>query len=262
MLSIIVTHYRTPVLLKVCLKSIQDNIGQIEHEVIVVDSQAQEQTKDLIEEKFPQVKLIPFSKNVGYAKLVNKGIKAAQGDYFFIINHDIIVLKDAIPTMLEYMEENPQTGIIGPQLLTFGNQPQASCFKFPTISAILARRTFLGKTGWGRKKIAQFSMQTENLSLVKSVNWVQGSAMLVRKQAAHKVGPLDERFFMYFEDTDWCRRFWQNGYQVIYLPKARVSHYYGRASKKYGAILDVLFNKYTRSHLISFIKYLWKWRGK
>ena len=260
MISFIVTHYQTPVLLRLCLKSIQENIGQLDYEIIVADSQSEKKTKDLIEEEFSQVKLIPFSKNVGYAKLVNEGIKIARGNYLFIINHDIIILKDAISKILDYMKENPQVGIIGPQLLTFSNQSQISCFRFPTISAIIARRTFLEKSNWGKRKIEEFSMQTENLSLAKSVDWVQGSAMFVRKEAADKVGLWDERFFMYFEDTDWCRRFWQKGYQVIYLPTARVSHYYGRASKKYGVFLDVLFNKYTRLHLISFIKYLWKWR--
>jgi len=83
---------------------------------------------------------------------------------------------------------------------------------------------------------------------------------MVRRKAIDKVGLWDERFFMYFEDTDWCRRFWQNGYQVIYLPLAQVSHYYGRASKKWGGFLDIFLNKYTRLHLFSFIKYLWKWK--
>jgi len=262
MLSIIITHYQTPVLLKLCLRSIQENIGQLDHEIIVVDSQSKKETKNLLEEEFPQVKLIPFPKNVGYAKLVNEGIKIARGDYFFIINHDIIILKDAIPKMLDYMEENPQVGIIGPQLLTFSNQSQISCFRFPTISAIIARRTFLGKLNWGKKKIEQFSMQKEDLSSPKPVDWVQGSAMFVRQEAVKQVGLWDERFFLYFEDTDWCRRFWQNNYQVIYLPTVRVSHYYGRASKKDGVLLDILFNKYTRMHIISFIKYLWKWKGK
>ncbi|MFH1966366.1 MAG: glycosyltransferase family 2 protein [Patescibacteria group bacterium] len=261
-LSIIITHYQTPVLLKLCLKSIQENIGQLDHEIIVADSQSKKETNDLLKEEFPQVKLISFLKNVGYAKLVNEGIKIAQGDYLFIINHDIIILKDAIPKMLDYMEKNSQVGIIGPQLLTFSNQSQISCFRFPTISTIIARRTFLGKLNWGKKKIEQFSMQEEDFSLPKPVDWVQGSAMFVRKEAVEQVGLWDERFFLYLEDTDWCRRFWQNGYQVIYLPTARVSHYYGQASKRNGAFLDILFNKYTRLHIISFIKYLWKWRGK
>ena len=260
MISIIVTHYKRSALLRLCLESIKNTINDIEYEIIVIDSEAEKVTQDFIEEKFPDVKYFPFLKNVGYAKLVNKGIEIAQGEYLFIINHDIILLKNSISNMLNFMKENHRVGIIGPQLLTFSNEIQKSCFHFPTIGAILARRTFLKRTGWSKKKLNHFLMNNESLSSETEVDWVQGSAMFVRKEAINRVGLCDERFFMYLEDTDWCRRFWQNDYQVIYLPSAQIFHYYGRASKKLGAFLDILFNKYTRLHLMSFIKYLWKWR--
>jgi hypothetical protein len=260
MLSIIITHHRTPVLLKLCLESIKKNIGDIEHEIIMVDSQSEPANQDLLEEKFPQVKFIPFSKNVGYAKLVNKGIQSSKGEYILILNADILILKDSISRMIEYMQNNFQVGIVAPRLLTFSNQPQNSCFRFPSIGAILARRTFFGKLNWGKKKIKQFLMIGEDFSSSKKVDWVQGSAMLIRKKAIDKVGLMDERFFMYLEDTDWCRRFWQNGYQIVYLPTVQMSHYYYRASKKWDGFFDALFNKYTRIHLISAIKYFLKWR--
>ncbi len=260
MISFVITHCQTPVLLKLCLKSIKDNVGDLNYEIIVSDSQAGKSIRELIEEKFPQVKYLPFPKNVGYAKLVNKGIKFSKGEYILILNADILILKDTVKQMVEYMEENPEVGIIGPRLLTFSNQPQVSCFRFPTISAIVARRTFLKRLSWGKKKIRYFLMKDEDFSSAKPVDWVQGSAMLVRRKAIDKVGLMDERFFMYLEDTDWCRRFWRNGYQVVYLPIAQMSHYYYRVSKKWGGFLDILFNKYTRIHLISAFKYFWKWR--
>jgi len=261
MLSIIITHHRTPVLLKLCLKSIKENIGQLEHEIIVVDSQAEPETQDLIKEKFPSVRFISFSKNVGYAKIVNKGIESSQGEYLLILNADIIVLKESIKRLVEFIQSHPQAGLVGPQLLTFSNLIQDSCFCFPNIGAIIARRTFLGKLNWGKKKISRFLMKEEDLSFLKIVDWLQGSAMLVRKEAIKKVGLLDERFFMYLEDADWCRRFWQNGYEVVYLPTAQMAHYYYRTSKKWGGFLDIFLNKYTRLHLISAVKYFWKWRG-
>ncbi|MEA2113639.1 MAG: glycosyltransferase family 2 protein, partial [Patescibacteria group bacterium] len=261
MLSIIITHYKTPALLKLCLNSIQKNIGDFKYEIIVVDSQSEDDTRELIEEKFPEVKIIYFIKNVGYAKIVNAGIKAAKGNYILILNADILMLKKAVSRMAEFMESHFRVGVIGPQLLTFSNEPQNSCFSFPNFGALLARRTFLGKLKWGKKKLNRFLMKNENLSVPKNVDWVQGSAMFVRQNAIKKVGLLDERFFMYFEDMDWCRRFWQNGYSVVYLPTAQMSHYYYRVSKKWGGILDIFFNKYTRLHLISAFKYFRKWRG-
>ncbi len=261
MLSIIITHHHTPVLLKLCLKSIKENIGQLKHEIIIVDNQAKSTNQDLIKEKFPLVRFISFSKNVGYAKIVNRGIESSQGEYLLILNADIIILKESINRLLEFIKSHPQVGIVGPQLLTFSNFIQSSCFRFPNIGAILARRTFLGKLNWGKKKINQFLIKEEDFSSIKAVDWVQGSAMMVRKEAVEKVGLMDERFFMYLEDADWCRRFQQNGYQVFYLPLAQMSHYYYRASKKWGGFLDILLNKYTRLHLISATKYFWKWRN-
>ncbi len=261
MLSIIITHHQTPALLKLCIKSIRDNIGALEYEMIIVDSQSEANTRSLIEEKFSEVKLIYFLKNVGYAKIVNAGIKIARGDYVLILNADILVLKKSVPKMLKFIKDHPKIGIVGPQLLTFGNQPQSSCFRFPSLGAILARRTFFGRSKWGKEKLNQFLMKNENLSIPRNIDWVQGSAMLVRQTAIKKVGLLDERFFMYFEDIDWCRRFWQNGYKVVYWPTVQMSHYYYRVSKKWGGVLDILLNKYTRLHLISAFKYFWKWRG-
>jgi len=261
MLSIVITHHRTPILLKLCLKAIKENIGDLDYEIIITDSESETETRDLIKEKFPRTKFVYFSKNVGYAKVANAGIKKSQGEYVLILNADILIIKDAISKMLEFLENSPRVGIIGPQLLTFSNQFQNSCFRFPTISAILSRRTFLGKLNWGKKRINHFLMQNEDFSSTRNVDWLQGSAMLVRKQAIDKVGLMDERFFMYLEDADWCRRFWQNGYEVSYLPAAQMSHYYYRVSKKWNSFLDVFLNKYTRIHLISALKYFWKWRN-
>lgn len=262
MLSIIITHHKTPILLKLCLKSILENIEDFEYEIIIVDNQTESIVKDLIEEKIfekDKIKLISFPKNIGYAKLVNEGFKMIKGDNVLILNADIIILKDSIREMTNFMKDNSQVGIIGPQLLTFSNQVQNSYFKFPTLGAILARRTFLGRLKWGKKKLNEFLMKDDN-SFSRKVDWVQGSVMFVRKEAIDKVGLMDERFFMYLEDTDWCHRFWQNNYEVIYLPSAKMSHYYYRASKRWNSFLDVLFNKYARIHLISALKYFWKWR--
>lgn len=259
MLSIIITHHQTPVLLKICLKSLLENLVSFEHEIIVADSQAEIETQDLIKEKFPSVQFVSFEKNVGYAKIVNSGLKKAQGDYFLIINADIIVTPGAIEGLLSFLKDNPQAGLVAPRLLTFSNLIQSSCFRFPNLGAILARRTFLSRSKWGRQKIDDFLMKQEDFSFPRPVDWVQGSAMLVRGSALKEVGLLDERFFMYLEDTDWCRRFWQKGYQVVYLPTSQMYHYYYRISKKWGAFLDVLLNKYTRLHLMSAFKYFWKW---
>jgi|TARA_Y100000031_G_scaffold156411_1_gene210852 hypothetical protein len=259
MLSIIITHYQAPVLLKLCLDSIKENIGDLEYEMIVVDSQSEPAHQDIVEERFPQAQFIPFSKNVGCAKIVNAGIKAAKGDYVLILNYDIIISGDSIQRMLEFIKSDPEIGIVGPQLLGFDNSVQNSCFKFPSFITIFVRRTFLGRLKWGKKKLDQFLIKINDFLSPKLVDWLQGSAMLVSKKAIDKVGLWDERFFMYLEDTDWCRRFWQNDYQVVYLSSVQMYHYYSRTSKRLGGFLDI-FNKYAWIHFFSAFKYFWKWR--
>jgi len=260
-LSIIITHHKTPELLDLCIKSIKENIGNLDHEIIVVDSESKEETKEFIKEKYSEVKIIPFEKNLGYSKIVNIGIKESEGDYILILNADIVVLDNTISEMLKYLKKNPKVGILGPQLVDFANNVQDSCFSNPTISAILSRRTFLGKTKWGKAALGKFTIENRDKKSAREVDWIQGSAMMIRKKAIEKVGLWDEKFFMYFEDADWCRRFWQNGYKVVYLPNAKMYHYYHRSSRKFG-ILDIIFNKYTKIHIISALKYFFKYRNK
>ncbi|MFW6135066.1 MAG: glycosyltransferase family 2 protein [Elusimicrobiota bacterium] len=259
-LSIIVTHHHTPELLDLCLKSIQGTLKNIKHRIIVVDSESDHKVQELIPEKYPDTQLISFKKNIGYAKIVNAGLKKAKGDFILILNADIIVLEGAIQKMLEYIKRRPEVGIVAPQLIDFTNNIQNSCFSNPTLKAIIARRTFFRKTKWGTKAMNNFIVPGSQVRKPTKVDWVQGSALMANKQAIEKVGLLDEHFFMYFEDADWCRRFWQKGYEVIYLPAAKMVHYYHRNSKKWGGFIDIFLNKYTRIHIISALKYFWKYQ--
>ena len=239
-----------------CIESVKQTVKNIEYEIIIVDSEAEKKIE------LDDVQVISFKKNLGYSKIVNAGLKKATGKYILIINDDIILLKNAVSQMLKFIKENPDVGAIGPQLLDFTNNIQISCFSKPSLKAVIVRRTFLGKTKWGKKILNKFTIKDWDRKTKREVDWVQGSAIMVRKKALEKVGLLDERFFMYFEDADWCRRFWQKGYKVVYLPSAKMAHYYHRASKKFGAVLDVFLNKYARTHIISALKYFWKYHAK
>jgi len=218
-LSIIITHHRTPELLDLCIKSVKENTKNINHEIIVVDSEQKEKTESFIKNKHPEIKFISFKKNLGYSKLVNAGIKEATRldsarqarDYILIINADIIALDGSILKMLEYLEEHQKSGMVGPQLLDFSNKIQISCFANPTFAALLSRRTFFKKTKWGKRALDEFTINDWDRNSEREVDWIQGSAMMVREKIIDKVGLWDERFFMYFEDADWCRRSWQNG---------------------------------------------------
>jgi len=264
-LSIIITHYKSFALLKLCLRSIKKHCDGLFYEIILTDSESSAYNRLFVEKNYPEIKLVDFKENVGYSKLVNAGIKQAKGNFILIINSDIIIGKDSVRKLLQFMENHPQVGLVGPRLLNFNGKPQNSCFKFYTPFTILYRRTFLGKLPWAKKTINNFLMKDElaglnsnnNISHIE-VDWLMGSALMTNRPALMEVGPLDENFFMYFEDVDLAKRFWEKGYKVAYFPGASVYHYHQKISARKGSLLDVVINKYSRIHIKSALRYFWK----
>jgi len=262
MISIIINHYRTPDLLKLCIRSIKENLAHIPHEIIVRDGEALEETRDLMRENFPDTDYFPEAENVGFAKLVNDGILKAKGEYLLILNADIIIPKgDAVLQLVRYLEQNPRCGMVGPRLHNLNGTLQPSCFRFYKPLTLFYRRTFLSRLPFGRRDIRRFMYSDIGAMEQKKpfpVDWLMGSAMLVRKAAIDEVGMFDDRFFMYFEDVDWCRRFWEKEWQVIYYPQAMLYHYHGQASRGKKGLFEVMLNKYTRIHITSAVKFFWK----
>lgn len=259
-LSVIINHYRTPEVLRNCIRSVKNDLADAGFgwEVIVTDSATIEKTELMMADEFPDVTFIPAADNIGFGKSINIALARAKGEYHFIINADIVIDEaGAIGKMLDYMAGHPEIGMLGPKLWNINNTWQQSAFRFYTPMTVLYRRTFLGRTPWGRKDLDMFLMKdvfARDVTEPIPVDWLMGSAMLVRKEDLEKVGGFDERYFMYFEDVDWARRFWENGLQVIYYPKVTMYHYHFQSSKK-GNILQSAFNRYARIHVQSAIKY-------
>ena len=265
-ISIIVNHYRTPEILKICLRSIRENLKDagFEREIIVTDSATIEKTEEMMEEEFPDIIFIPAKENIGFGKSINIAIEKAKGEYFFIVNADIIInAEKAIEKLLDYIEKNKNVGMVGPKLLNVNDTIQQSCFRFYTPLTVICRRTFLGQTFWGKKVLDKFLMvdvfKKNKITEPIPVDWLMGSAMMIRKSDLKKVGVFDEKFFMYFEDVDWARRFWENGLKVVYFPEARMYHYHFQSSKK-KSLFDSLLNKYARIHIKSALKYFMKYK--
>ncbi len=262
-LSIVITSYKNTELLRLCLESIQKNIKDLEYEVIVADSSTEEKTYDLFREGFRDVIFIPNLKNKGFGGLVNQGLKKAKGEFLFIINADIIIKDSAVNKLFKFIKDDDTVGIVAPQLINFDNSVQQSCFKFYSPLTVFYRRTFLGRMKFAKKHLERFLMKKEQkLNKPFTADWVMGSAMMTKRSIVDLVGQYDRRYFMYFEDVDWCRRFWEKKYKVVYNPNIKVFHYHGRQSASKNALNSVLFNKYTRAHITSAIKYFAKFMGK
>lgn len=261
-LSIAINSYKNPDLLKLCLDSIKKQIKDINYELIVADGETGEDTKMMMRENHPDVKFFPFKKNVGFHALVKKGIDQSSGQYVLMLNSDIIVTKGSVDKLLSYLDENPDVGIAGPKLLNFNGTMQYSCFRFYKPITILYRRTFLKKLKFVQKHLDWFLMNDYDHVNPKEVDWLMGSALMASRKSIEKVGYLDSQFFMYMEDVDWCRRFWEKGFKVIYYPYSRMYHYHAKGSAKGGIIYSLFFNKLTWIHISSAYKYFKKYRGK
>jgi N-acetylglucosaminyl-diphospho-decaprenol L-rhamnosyltransferase len=231
-------HYRTPELLKLCLERLHEHLAGLEYEINVVDNS--------------------FI-NRGFAKGVNEGLRQTTGTYRLILNPDTLITAGAVQAMIAYMESHEDIGVLGPRLMYFNGDHQQSYRRFYRPLTIAARRTPLGKLTYFKNLVSDFMMLDTDPEQIQTPDWILGAALLVRAQALEDVGPMDERFFLYFEDVDWCRRFWHAGYKVVYYPKAVFYHYYERASSKWG-LLDVVVNQKTRWHITSAIKFFYKYR--
>lgn len=266
LLSIIIINYKTPTLLRQCIQSIQKNSPAFGYEIIAVDNNSEDGSAEMVRDDFEDsVVLIANKENLGFPKAVNKGIKKSKASkYVLVLNPDITVIESCLDKMHKYMEENKEIAVLGPKLLNPNGSIQYSCFsKYPSLKMVLYRRTILGKTKNAKKKVDEFLMTDWDHKQESEVAWILGSCMFVRKSAIEKVGLMDERFFMYMEDVDWCRRFWNNDYKVVYSPKFEMVHYYQRASASEPSILKSMFNKITRIHIASAIKFFFKyWRHK
>ncbi|HOW60240.1 MAG TPA: glycosyltransferase family 2 protein [Candidatus Moranbacteria bacterium] len=261
-LSIIVTNYGNPELLRLCLDSIKKCVTGVTYELIVAESETKENTEMMMREDFPDVKFFPDKKNIGFMACVKKGIEYSSGEYILILNGDIVVGSDAVQKMLDFLKSDSLIGMVGPKLLNFNGTLQISCSRFYKPITIIYRRSFLGRFSFAKKHLDWFQMKDYDHKSPKEVDWLMGSAIMISREAIEKVGLMDPRYFMYFEDVDWCRRFWENGYKVIYYPLALMHHYHGRSSAKGGIIKALLINKYAWIHIFSAIKYFKKFWGK
>ena len=229
---IIVNYNSTPQLLQ-CVSSLLSTSGGVSLSIHVQDNASQEGDVSIVLRDFPEVLLIRNNRNLGFAKAVNRAIKNGSAPYVLILNPDTLVLPGLLSTTLRYMENHPEVGVLGPRILDSDGIVQGSARSFPNLlTALFGRKSILSKI------MPHNPITRENILTVQSdgmnpmeVDWVSGACMLVRRDAIDGVGPLDERFFMYWEDADWCRRMWRKGWKVIYFPETSMIHHVGVSSE-------------------------------
>jgi GT2 family glycosyltransferase len=251
--SIIIVSYNTRDYLRRCLTTLYDDPPELVREVIVVDNDSADGSVDMVREEFPQARVIANRANLGYAKAVNQGMRETSGSYFLILNPDIETSADSIGALWRFMESSPGAGIAGAKLLNPDGSLQMSCRTFYTIPVVLLRRTFLGKLFPNSRLVRNHLMQDWNHDSDREVDWVTGACMMVRREAYESIGGMDERFFLYFEDVDWCYRMSRHGWKVCYVHSSVMKHAYRRESAR------LLPDRKLMSHLLSTFRFYDKW---
>lgn len=250
--SIVVVHFRTPAVLAKCLESIEAARIDVPWEVIVVDNAPLDDAAERATSGRPGVRYVKNEKNIGFGRAVNQGIGLGRGDYFLVLNPDVEVGHGSVEELIAEAERDPAAGMVAPKLVYPDGTLQDSCRTFYTLPVFLLRRTFLGRIFPDHRILRDHLMLDYDHAHTRTVDWCLGASLLVRRRAVEDVGPMDERFFLYFEDVDWCYRMHARGWKVVYHPAATMVHRYARASaKKAGRGLWI--------HLASTFRYYEKW---
>jgi len=220
-LSIIIVNYNTANILRRCLKSLISN-----SEIILIDNGSTDDSLQLINSsKWPNLKIIKNQTNLGFAKAVNQGIKQSKGEYLLLLNSDIIAKPNSIKRLVDFAEKHPGAGVVGGRLLNPDGSIQGSCFFLPTLWRVVKEFWFNFK---GFSVMIKYAPKSNRPSEVEAV---VGAVFLIPRKVFGKVGFFNERYFMYFEDLDYCRRVRENGLRVYYLPTAEFIHAHGASGR-------------------------------
>lgn len=244
-LSVVIVNWNVKSLLRDCLRSLGEAAQALQPtgEIIVVDSASTDGSPQMVRDEFPQVRLIASHENLGYARGNNVGAAAARGRYIFLLNPDTVVKPGGLSAMIDYMAARPQVGALGPQLLWPDGTVQSSRRRFPSLGSLFWESTLLGQWWPRNRHIQRYHMVDCPSDQPQGVDWVVGAALLIRAETWRQVGPIDESFFMYFEETDWCRRCVQAGWEIHYLPAAQIIHYEGKSSEQVVADRTIRFQR-------------------
>jgi GT2 family glycosyltransferase len=229
-LSVCIVNWNTCEDLACCLASLQHGQGDLEYEVWVVDNGSTDGSVEMVQTQFPAVHLLQNAANVGFTVANNQSLRACRGRYALLLNPDTLVHDGALGRLVGFLDRHPEAGVVGVKLLNPDGSVQYSCRTFPTLGAVLFRGTPFGRLFPRNRYTREYLMQDWRHEEVRTVDWVSGAGMAVRRSVWEQIGLLDERFFIYCEDMDFCKRVHAAGWHVKYFPGAVVTHVIGRTT--------------------------------
>lgn len=229
--SVIIVSWNARNYLEQCLASLTQKACGYPMEIIVVDNASTDGSPECVEKCFPNARLIRNASNLGFSRANNQGIALSSGTYLCFVNSDVKVLDACITKLVDYMELHPNVGIAGPTMLSPDGKVGRSCRGFPTVWNMLCHALGLDSIFPKVPLFGGYALRYWPQNTTRTVDILGGWFWIVRRDALNKVGPLDEEFFFYAEDMDWCKRFHSHGFGVVFLSNAASIHYcYGSSS--------------------------------
>jgi N-acetylglucosaminyl-diphospho-decaprenol L-rhamnosyltransferase len=233
LLSVVIVHYRSLRALPRCLSALAAETAGLESEVVVVDNDSRDGLATWLEREHPGARALVNSSNLGYARAVNQGIAATSGAHVLVMNPDVYLESGSLGTLLELLRARPRTGLVAPELRNPDGTVEFSARSFPGPWTFLFNRySLLTRLFPGNPWSRRYLLSDWDRAAAREVDWVSGACMLVRREAIQAAGGMDEGFFMFNEDVDWCRRLRNAGWAVLCEPRARAVHDVGASRSR------------------------------
>jgi len=232
-ISVVIVGWNARHYLELCLESLAEAPPRRTMEILVVDNASEDGSAEMIEARFPHVKLIRSAENLGFAKGNNVAIRQCKGRYIALVNPDVIVFPGCLDALADFLDQNPRVGNVGPRVLNPDMTMQSTCRRFPNLWNNFCSATSLASVFKGSRFFAGEHMWFFPHDRTLAVDVLVGCFSMIRREAFDAVGLLDEGLFMYGDDVDWCRRCWNVGWQVVFFPGARAIHDRGKITAPY-----------------------------
>lgn len=263
MLSILIVSWNTRDLLRACLTSLQNHLGEVEHEIIVVDCASADESATMVATEFSSVNLIASSENLGFARGNNLAFSHSKGEWVWLLNPDTEIFENAAQTLIAFLEARPRTGGVASALVDARDGHfQRSCRTFPTPAALWCEASGLARFFPRSKRFGFYKMGWFSYCTPRQVEQPMASSFLLRREAINSIGEIfDERFPIYFNDVDLCWRLVENNWQIWYEPSAKVLHWGGASTKQRRAemiaeshaSLEAFYQKWYRGRISPFL---------
>jgi GT2 family glycosyltransferase len=260
-ISVLVVTYQSRQWIRACLDSIYESRIDVPFEVIVVDNASTDGTQGELTGPWADrsnFRSILLPKNTGFAAGNMRGYEQSRGRYILLLNPDAALPPDGMRRMLDFLRESPDVGVVGPKILIETGEREESFRRFPSVLDVLIKRTALRDVPAFQGRLNRYLMRDRDPDATQEVGWVQGACMMLPRGAIDDLETLfDERFFLFYEEIDLCRRLWEAGWRVVYLPTVEVFHQSRRLSA--GSIPQVFRRSAVQHLVLSAWKYHWKW---